>query len=369
MGIRRFTGLLGVAALALVLMAGTGPDATLTSTLTMLSPQPASIGAMAFGPENILFVGDSEGAGVYALNVDDSGHGSGHAVSLAGVDTKIAALLGTTADEIVINDLAVHPVSQNIYLGVTRGRGEGSMPVLLRVTAEGEITEVPFEGMSYSEAAIENAPGPDQTYGRRASARTFTVTDMAFADGEVLVAGLSNEEFASNFRRIPFPFTDEFRATSLEIYHVSHGQNETHAPIMTFLPTVVDGASMILAAYTCTPLVVFDMSGLSDGQHVFGKTIAELGAGNRPLDIIRYEVGGEEQILISNSRHPLLKVDPSQIPGAASLRNPTKETGIGFAEVQEFGVQQMDNLNGEYIVLLQDRGQGLELRSLRKDAL
>ncbi len=29
----------------------------------------------------------------------------------------------------------------------------------------------------------------------------------------------------------------------------------------------------------------------------------------------------------------------------------------------------MDNLNADYIVLLQDRGEGLELRSLRKDAL
>ena len=83
---------------------------------------------MAFGPENILFVGDSEGAGVYALDVADEGRGSGHAISMDGVDTKIAALLGTTADEIAINDLAVHPASQNVYLGVTRGMGEGSVP-------------------------------------------------------------------------------------------------------------------------------------------------------------------------------------------------------------------------------------------------
>jgi hypothetical protein len=241
--------------------------------------------------------------------------------------------------------------------------------VLLRVTAAGAITEVGFQGMRYSQAEILNAPGADQSYGRNGSARTFTVTDLAFADGEVLVAGLSNEEFSSNFRRISFPFSDDFGATSLEIYHVSHGQNETHAPIMTFLPTEVDGASTILAAYTCTPLVAFDMSGLANGGHVFGKTIAELGAGNRPLDIIRYEVDGTEQILISNSRHPLMKVDPQLIPGAASLRNPTKETGISFTAVQETGIRQMDNLNTDFIVLLQDRGEGLELRSVRKDAL
>ncbi len=368
MRIRKGTGLAAATALGLFLMTGARPDVSMTSTLTLMSPEISSIGAIAFGPENILFVGDSEGAGVFALDVADDGRGSGDAVSMLGVDTNIAALLGTTADEIVINDLAVHPGSHNVYLGVTRGRGEGSVPVLLMVSASGDITEVGLDGMHYSRAEILNAPGPDQTYGRRGSARTFTVTDLAFAGSEVLVAGLSNEEFASNFRRIAFPFGDEFGATSLEIYHVSHRQNETHAPIMTFLPTEVDGAPTILAAYTCTPLVAFDMSGLANGGHVFGKTIAELGAGNRPLDIIRYEVAGEQQILISNSRHPLMKVDPGLIPGAARLLEPG-ETGVGFTAVQESGIRQMDNLNADYIVLLQDRGEGLELRSLRKDAL
>ena len=82
----------------------------------------------------------------------------------------------------------------------------------------------------------------------------------------------------------------------------------------------------------------------------------------------RLEVAGEQQILISNSRHPLMKVDPGLIPGAARLLEPG-ETGVGFTAVQESGIRQMDNLNADYIVLLQDRGEGLELRSLRKDAL
>ena len=114
MRIRKLTGVAVVAALGLIIMAGARPEASITSTLTLVSPELSSIGAMAFGPENILFVGDSEGAGVYALDVADDGHGSRNAVSMLGVDKKIAALLGTTADEIVINDLAVHPGSHNI---------------------------------------------------------------------------------------------------------------------------------------------------------------------------------------------------------------------------------------------------------------
>ena len=32
-------------------------------------------------------------------------------------------LLGTSADQVLINDLAVNPVSKNVYLAVSRGRG------------------------------------------------------------------------------------------------------------------------------------------------------------------------------------------------------------------------------------------------------
>ena len=38
-------------------------------------------------------------------------------------------------------------------------------------------------------------------------ARVDTVTDMALVDGRLWVAGLSNEEFSSKLRAIPYPFT------------------------------------------------------------------------------------------------------------------------------------------------------------------
>ena len=74
---------------------------------------------------------------------------------------------------------------------------------------------------------------------------------MAYVDGALLVAGLSNEEFSSKLRRIPFPFAGEVTGNNLEIFHVSHGKWETAAPIRTFVP--YDGGASILASYTCTP--------------------------------------------------------------------------------------------------------------------
>src|SRR5207249_7240305 len=108
----------------------------------------------------------------------------------------------------------------------------------------------------------------------RRPARTATVTDMSYVDGMLLVAGMSNEEFASNLRRIPFPFTGEMTDNSLEIFHVSHGQWETAAPIRTFLP--YDGGRSLLASYTCTPLVHFPLAEMTAGTKVVGRTVAEL---------------------------------------------------------------------------------------------
>jgi hypothetical protein len=43
-----------------------------------------------------------------------------------------------------------------------------------------------------------------------------------------------------------------------------------------------------VAAYTCTPIVIIPLDELKDGAHIRGKTIAELGYGNTPADLIAY---------------------------------------------------------------------------------
>ena len=41
---------------------------------------------------------------------------------------------------------------------------------------------------------------------------------------------------AHRLRRLAFPFDDAAEATSLEIYHVDHGQYETASPIRALIP-------------------------------------------------------------------------------------------------------------------------------------
>jgi len=94
--------------------------------------------------------------------------------------------------------------------------------------------------------------------------------------GQVFVAGLSNEEFASKLRSVSVPFEVADSGASVEMYHGAHGQWETHSPVRTFVPYEIQAQPHLVAAYTCTPLVTFPVSDLKPGSKVVGKTIAEL---------------------------------------------------------------------------------------------
>jgi len=339
------------------------PDETAVSTFVYGTPAIESIGAIAFGPDNVLLLGDSQGAAVYAVDMPDTASGHGP-INVENLDAKLAAMLGTTADDISVRDMAIHPDSHNVYLSVARG---DSAFALIKVDGAGALSEVSLTDVRYSKGDISNAPSPEAAYGRRGLARQYTITDLAFANGEVMVAGLSNQEFASNFRRMPFPFSGEMDATSLEIYHVSHGQYETHAPVDTFTAYESGGKVHVVASYTCTPLVLFSVDGLEDGAHVMGTTVAELGAGNRPLDIMTYSDNSGDFVLVANSRHPLMKIDASTFAAAEALVAPTQETGVPFETMPQPGIQRLGE-RGEDIVMLQSN-EGLHLISVAKDSL
>jgi hypothetical protein len=356
------------------------------------TPELASVGPLAFGPGEILLVADSDSAKVFALDVADPGpDGTGEPFELADLDAKLAAFLGCPVDDVIVADMAVHPRTGNVYLSVTRGRGDGSTPVIVRIDrGDASLAEVELEGIAYSEASITNAPAHDdartdfrfadppdgevfEANGRqfriaRLPARSSTVTDIDYVDGMVLVAGLSNEEFSSNLRRIPFPFTGKMQDNSLEIFHVAHGKWETAAPIRTFLP--FDGGSSILASYTCTPLVHFPLGELTDNGQARGRTVAELGAGNQPLDIVSFRQGDREFLLICHSTHKTMKIDASTIAGQEALTDPREPRGIPREELDLPRITRLANLGEDYVLAMERDDVGRRhLRSLKTASL
>ena len=82
------------------------------------NPEITSINAMTFGPQGILFIGDSKSAKIIA--VDLSGHAAtdNSKVGIKNLDGQIAEMLGSDADQVQVTDMAVNPENKNIYISV-----------------------------------------------------------------------------------------------------------------------------------------------------------------------------------------------------------------------------------------------------------
>jgi hypothetical protein len=326
----------------------------------------ASAGPLAFGPGAVLFVGDTQGAAVWAIDTGDRTPGSGK-INVSGLQDKVAAMLGTSADQVAINDVIVNPISKKAYLSVSRGRGPEATPVILRVDAAGKLEEVRLDSVRHARASLDNAPAADAKDRRGNSLRVEAITDLHYVDGKVFVAGLSNEEFASKLRAIPFPFAATDAGTSVEIYHGAHGAWETRSPVRTFVPYEIKSESHLLAAYTCTPLVKFPVKDLRPGTKLVGTTIAELGNRNRPLDMIVYKKGGAEFILMSNSSRGVMKMATKGIESYEAITERVAETkGLPYETLADWkGVEQLDKLDdANALILTRAEGGALDLKTV-----
>jgi hypothetical protein len=346
-----------VAALA----AGSIRAADLSASLKKGTPDLKSVSALAFGPEGILFVADPKGAAIFAIGTGDTQRTAGNGgLKVEGIDAKIGSMLGTGPKGIRVNDLAVNPASGNAYLAVTRGQGPDAAPVLLKVQAGGKIDEVALKDVPFAKATLPNlAPSTE---------RAQAITKIAFVKDRVFVAGLATEEWASNLRSIPFPFTNVDKGTSVQIYHGAHGRFETAAPIRTFAPYEINGQSYLLAAYMCTPLVKLPVDQLKTGAKVQGTTVAELGNRNMPLDMVIYEKNGKDYILIANSSRGVMKVTTENIGEIKGITDPVRgggTAGLKYETISDLkGVVQLDRLDKDHALVLVETPSGMNLDTI-----
>ena len=328
-----------------------------------------SAGPLAFGPDGILFIADTKAAAIVALATGDVKAGGSALLKVEGINQKIAALLGTSADQILIEDLAINPLSHNAYIAVSRGRGADAIPVLVRVKTDGQLEVVALDKVKYSVAALPDAPA-DKMVGegnRQSNPRRESITDITFVDGRVLIAGLANEEFASALRAVPFPFQAVENGTSVEMYHGAHGRFETRSPVRTFAVFKIGKEDHLLAAYTCTPLVQFPVSQLKPGGKLMGKTIAELGNRNRPLDMIVYERDGKRYLLMANSSRGVMKITTENIAGAESITAPVPDKkGLTYETIEAWtGVDQLERFDAKNAVVIRRiEGGAMNLETL-----
>ena len=333
---------------------------TLTSNFIEGNPEISSINALSFGPEGILFLGDSKNAAVYALDTKDTYvKEEAEEINISDFDTKIAASLGTTKDNIKITDMEVNPLSKKVYFSVNTQDGT---PVLLKLNGD-NFDNISLKNASYSKIDLADPVDIDQKDQRGRELRVWAISDLNYHKGKVLVSGLSNKEFGSTFRSIPFPFTNNQDYASLEIFHAAHGRYETHAPIKTFNVVNFDNKDYIIASYTCTPLVLFPLDDLKDKKHSKGRTVAELGSGNSPLDMISFQKDGKSYFLMSNTNRSVMRFNYDDI--AKSKENLTEEVkefavakGVNYVSLPMVNVLQLDNLDSNNVVYLQRFSDG-----------
>ncbi|MCI4671830.1 MAG: hypothetical protein MRZ79_27050 [Bacteroidia bacterium] len=282
-----------------------------------------SLGVLKFSKEGILFAGDSLSGAIHAFDLRaESGSKEPFEINVYAIDVQIAAVLGTSQAHVQINDIAVHPISGEVYLSITRGHGVEALPALVKVDAAAQIQNIDLSVLEVTSQTLNKVPENTHYFALRGVAgapptkkdiaksklpvRTLSIVAMEYHQGELFVSGISNEEFSSVIRRLPYPFNGTESISQIEMYHIVHDNFESRAPIRSMVVKKIDGVEQLVAAYTCSPLVLIPLDELQDEAKVSARTIGDMGNG-QPIDMVPFSLNGEEMLFVTNnSRSPLV---------------------------------------------------------------
>ena len=324
-----------------------------------------SIGRLAFGPDGLLLVSDPRSASILAINTGDVGPLVKLEKKIDKIDNVLAKALGIETEALTIIDMAVNPASGRIYFSLNTK--PGNKPVLIAIDGKGEIHRPELDKMKYVRMTL---PVGDK-------GKLRNVTDLAWADSSVVVAGQSDEEFANKIFQLPIPLENGVNANyfSAETFHVAHRRWETKAPIQSFIPYEENGEFYIVGAFACTPIAKFPLNGIKSGDKIKGISVVELGSGNRPRDMFTYKKDGKEW-LVTNTKRFHEKFGPSAYWGARvdmkhlsanstedtnekAIRRDVKKTsgpeaqGIEVVEAL-YGAVLVSQLENEHIIVLRE---------------
>jgi hypothetical protein len=297
----------GLAAAVLGLLAWAAPAHAQNPVLKATAsgdPQVKSIQAISFAPQGVLLIGDGKGRQLVAVETGDTTPRKWTRNEVARIDEQLAGRLGTTAKGIAITRLAVNPASGTAYIAVRMQ--DSKRDVLMTVDGTGKVGELALNNVKYARVKLPAAAPGDEVL----------ITDVTWAGDRVLAAVQAKDTFASKIASVKAPLTNDTESAiySTETYHVAHKRWETKAPIRTVMPYEQDGKKYLVGAFTCTPIVKFELDDLKPEAKVKGASVIEVGFGNEPRDMFTYTKGGKKYILMSVNRffHKRSPVGPSQ---------------------------------------------------------
>lgn len=328
---------------------------------------------LTFDDAGTLYIADWKAARVYAVKVPPASTAPAGPFNLQDVQKSIAGTLKVKEATLRFDDLAVQPGTGLAWVSVT---ADGK-PAVVSIDATGKVRRLPTSDLK-TFVTITDPPSTGESFWRDLPAPALTVTDMKYHDGKLYLAGLSNRNFASSLRVFDVPFNGKGRTATVEMYHPVHNQIETRAPIRAMTFATVDGVPSMVAAYTCTPLVLIPLNAIEDGAHIVGKTIGEMGWGSAPVGMVSYTLGGKEMVLLANSSRSADLMSVGDIAAQArlpGLREPISVPDKPYAGVKGTmtpmsAVTRFDNLDDKLLLALRRDGASgaMQLMTIPKGA-
>ncbi|MBM3458934.1 MAG: hypothetical protein FJX77_10440 [Armatimonadetes bacterium] len=333
-----------------------------------------ALGPIAFSPAGVLFIADDQAGAIYGVDLMEERSQAQPFQAIPTLGETIGARMGTTGKGIQIKDVAVSPVSRKLYLTVRKTDGadqNAANPAnyaLFAVDPAGQVMQVDLSDKPFGKVMIQATPG----FGRRGSMDTRLIGDIAFAPGRVLVSARSTEQFNSNLISVPVPFKqDGVERFATSIFHVNHKKQETASPIQTLSTYRDQGKTYLMAAFTCTPVVRFDLEELKPGATVNGTTVAELGSNSQPMNLIAYGRQGEQNLLVNNSLFGVVKVSAKVAKETAAVNEKAVDRG-SRGQTPQPGIDPVDSLKGvaayaaagQNLVVVKTTESGVALESM-----
>ncbi|NNE94134.1 MAG: hypothetical protein HKN23_21005 [Verrucomicrobiales bacterium] len=330
-----------------------------------------SVGRVSFGPKGLLLVSDPASASVVAIDTGDTGPVKKLAAKVENVESKLIDAFGVQKGGVKIIDMAVNPESGNIWL--TANVNPGNQPKIVKVDSAGKFSEPDLKSMPHVRMTLPSSENE----------KLRNVTDLAWGEFSVIVAGQSTGEFSNKIFQIPIPLEHGENAQfySAETYHVAHRKWETKAPIQSFIPYEEDGKNYIVGAFACTPIAKFPLDDIETGAEVKGTSVVELGSGNRPRDMFTYRKDGEEWLVTNTHRFKKNLFGPSKFWAAkvkmshleANDEDNTNENAVRRNDKvasgpEANGMEVVEELFGAVLVSQLENAEVIVLRATSEEA-
>jgi hypothetical protein len=127
---------------------------------------PQYSGSITFSPEGVLFVGDNIGSAVFAYRTDpskaDPSDKELKPLEIDQIDSAMARAIKIEASALRVNDMAVHPITREVYISISELNDGKVTPAVVKISATGEITAIDLNAEGRAEYKIKDAPAPDQ---------------------------------------------------------------------------------------------------------------------------------------------------------------------------------------------------------------